>query len=83
MEPILLFKVQKKDRKSKKMVGVYYIPQQGFGMDGFKSDGSMLKIARHLANSPEYISFEACEINPINIRDSDAICNELRKWIIK
>jgi hypothetical protein len=50
LQPVLLFKVREKAGRKTALRNVYSFPQRGVGMDGFISDGSVLSVARHIAN---------------------------------
>ena len=82
MRPILLFKVQFKEPGNRKrhLRGVYYLPQYGVGMEGLQVDGSVRSVARHIASTPQYVAFEAAEVNPGELTE-DAIIASIRAWI--
>lgn len=82
LDPILLFSVQYKNKGHKQMRGVYYLPQFGIGMDGLRAEGSVRSVARHIANTPQYVTFVPAEINPGSLAEEDvvsAICNWVNK----
>jgi hypothetical protein len=64
LEPILLFKILQVNISEKITRGVFYIPQRGVGIEGFRSDGSVVSIAKHIINSPGVQSIIPGEINP-------------------
>ena len=82
MKPILLFRVQFKEGKSRKrdLRGVYYLPQYGVGMEGLEADGSVRSVARHIVNTPQYVALEAGVVNPGELTE-DAIISAIRAWI--
>ena len=84
LEPILLFKVQYKERQGKKvtkqMRGVYYVPQRGVAIEGHISDGSVRSIARHIANTPQYVQIEGASIHPSALTEEE-IENSISSWI--
>lgn len=82
LQPILLFKVLYKTKKQGELRGVYHIPQRGIGMEGFRGDGGVRSIARHIANTPEYNSFEAAEVNPGELTE-EAIIASITEYMMK
>lgn len=82
MNPILLFHVQFKEKGGKKKVkrGVYYLPQHGVGMEGLTVDGSVRSVARHIANTPQYVAFEPAAVDPGELSE-DSIITAISEWM--
>jgi len=82
MKPILLFKVQFKEQGSRKKTkrGVYYLPQYGVGMEGLTVDGSVRSVARHIANTPQYVAFEPAEVDPGELSE-ESIITAIIEWM--
>ena len=60
--------------------GVYYIPQMGLGMEGLRADGSVCSIAHHIVSTPQYVSFKAVLVNPIEMEE-DCIIKSIVAWM--
>jgi hypothetical protein len=82
LKPVLLFKVIYETKKQRELRGVYHIPQLGIGMEGFGGDGGVRSIARHITNTPEYMSFEAAEVNPNELTE-EAIIASVTEYLTK
>jgi hypothetical protein len=82
LKPILLFRVQFKEKGKRKKIkrGVYYIPQRGVGMEGLVVDGSLRSVARHIASTPQYVAFEPAAVDPGELNE-ESIISAISEWM--
>lgn len=79
LDPILLFSVLQNTEDGCVERGVYYIPQRGVGIEGFRSDGSVVSVAKHIANASGMLNTVPGVIDPG--LDQDAIMQTISDWL--
>lgn len=69
LDPIHLFSVRSRGQ----VFGVFYLPQKGVGMEGFRGDGSIRSIARHINALGNASVADAGAMNPKDLSEETII----------
>lgn len=75
LDPVLLFEVVQNNNK----YGVYFVPQQGVGMQGMVFDGSTISVARKIATMGN-VKLIPKAINPKDTTQ-DNIVHSVNEWM--